>query len=325
MDFLLFNTYRNKITTQKKYAGTHVNRLYSKFLCRAVLCISILIPMIYSCNGNHHPAKSLNEPPVITNHGVEIRYSEKGTGDTAILFIHGWGINRTYWANQMAHFAKKYRVVSVDLPGFGQSGKNRRSWSAETYAVDIQMVIQKLNLRHVILVGHSMSGAIVVETAIKYPDRIIGVVGIDNLKDVALTSSEESQAEWSAFYDTLRMHYSQTVSKNMSYLFVSATPLAIQNRVITDMLQSDSIIAVDCLKSLDAYPFSTKLPALHKPLFLINCNYFPTDTAGLQQYTKDFRLWEISNSGHYPMLEQPAEFNRLLQQVCTELAVGHSR
>ena len=64
----------------------------------------------------------------IENQGVNIVYDDAKIGETVLLFIHGFGIDKSYWTNQTAFFSKKYRVVVLDLPGFGQSGKNRNSW-----------------------------------------------------------------------------------------------------------------------------------------------------------------------------------------------------
>src|SRR5882762_3597848 len=128
--------------------------------------------------------KSANQHKKISDQGVNIAYTDTGKGDTTLFFVHGWCINRGYWYNQVNYFSKKYRVVTIDLPGFGQSGKNRTAWTPETYGLDVDSVIAQLNLKNVILVGHSMAGDIVLQAAVNAPDRVIGLVGIDNFKGV---------------------------------------------------------------------------------------------------------------------------------------------
>lgn len=54
--------------------------------------------------------------------GVPIRYTVQGKGDTALVFIHCWGCNRQLWDNQVSLFARTHRVVTIDLPGHGESG-----------------------------------------------------------------------------------------------------------------------------------------------------------------------------------------------------------
>ena len=62
-----------------------------------------------------------NQHKKVKSQGVKINYGLTGRGDTTLLFVHGWGINQTYWDAQVRHFSRKYKVLTFDLPGFGQS------------------------------------------------------------------------------------------------------------------------------------------------------------------------------------------------------------
>ena len=54
--------------------------------------------------------------------GIPIVFEDEGSDQRALVFVHGWSCDRSYWSEQMAAFAQIYRVVAVDLPGQGQSG-----------------------------------------------------------------------------------------------------------------------------------------------------------------------------------------------------------
>ncbi|WP_426667288.1 alpha/beta fold hydrolase [Mucilaginibacter sp. McL0603] len=109
--------------------------------------ICILSVLQFSCNSKSNKSTTADKPIKISNEGVNIVYSDSGNGDTTLLFVHGWGINRSYWSNQVNYFSKKYRVVTIDLPGFGQSGKNRNIWNTEAYGLDLDTVISQLHLK----------------------------------------------------------------------------------------------------------------------------------------------------------------------------------
>ncbi len=99
-------------------------------------------------------------------HAGEINYYQQGQGDTTLLFIHGWCIDGTYWKNQVEYFSKKYNVYAIDLPGFGKSKAERANWTIEEYANDVTAFIDTMNLRNVVIIGHSMAGDIMLQAAL---------------------------------------------------------------------------------------------------------------------------------------------------------------
>jgi len=299
---------------QKLKRHTTMNTIANHLFC-------FLLVIFYSCNNSGTNSKTtLNEKIKVDNQGVNIDYYDSKTGDAILLFIHGWGSDQTYWANQVTPFVNKYRVVTLDLPGFGKSGRNRKSWTVEDYGKDVSVVLNKLDLRNVIIIGHSMSGAIAVETALTNPSRIIGVIGVDNFKDIGIVLTPKIEEEWRNFYRTARQNFKKTVSENMlQYLFSPSTDIIIRKRVSNDILNADTIMAVDCLENADKYPFVEKLKSLKKTLYLINSDFMPTDTLAFQRNKIDYDLFNIGTTGHYPMLEKPGDFNLLMQQAIDKI------
>jgi|SRR4029434_3407926 pimeloyl-ACP methyl ester carboxylesterase len=66
--------------------------------------------------------------------GVPIHYSVQGKGEPTLVFIHCGGCDRHVWDNQVSVFGKNQRVVTIDLPGHGESGQGRKNWSVESFA-----------------------------------------------------------------------------------------------------------------------------------------------------------------------------------------------
>src|SRR5260370_3664397 len=59
-----------------------------------------------------------------------------GQGDTALVFLHGWCGDREYWKHQVGAFATDYRLVTLDQAGHGESGEDRKAWSADGLSGD---------------------------------------------------------------------------------------------------------------------------------------------------------------------------------------------
>ncbi|MEJ2615392.1 MAG: alpha/beta hydrolase [Ignavibacteriaceae bacterium] len=272
----------------------------------------IIFSIIVGCNNRKNNELKSGE---IQTADANIYYIEKGDGDTTLLFLHGWGINSGYWNNQINYFSNKYRTIAIDLPGFGKSSSTRKNYTVEKYGDDVIDVINKLDLKNVILVGHSMSGDIILEAALKNNKQIAGVIGVDNFKFVGVEMSPDQLKEMNSFIDSLKKDYKNLAPEYASkYLFSLSTDSTVRERVKNDYRNSDPEVAISSIKNVFDYNEMKKLSELNFKLFLINSDGMATNTNGLKKYCKSsFEVLDIHGTGHFPMIEKPDEFDRLLQ------------
>ncbi len=252
-----------------------------------------------------------------------IAYTWQGNADTTLMFLHGWGINSSYWDNQMDYFSVHYEVVSIDLPGFGNSKSRRDELTIESYANDVTNVISKLNLSKVIIVGHSMSGEIALEAALKNNKSIIGIVGVDNFKMIDVQYTEEQMIQMNSFFDFLKNDFKNAVSTYAdNFLFSATTESAIRIRVKNDFCNIIPEIGFSSLDNLIKYSVNEtdKLSKLNYKLYLINSAIVPTNIKGLEKYCKSsFEVNDIETTCHYPMIEKPEVFNKVLVQIVRKM------
>lgn len=270
--------------------------------------------LILACKGKE------DAPITVENDGNKIATAVCGDGDTTLLFIHGWCINKEYWDAQVKYFCPRYKVVTIDLPGFGQSGKKLDStWSFDRYSGDVSAVIKQLKLSNVILIGHSMSGDIILDVSRRFPENIIGIVGIDNLHQPAEVFNDTVKAEVDNFFDLFYQRYDSVVNVTMSKdLFQPSTDTAVRKRVMGDVLTADKSIAVKVLRSNTIMSQQQKqvMAQLHHPLLLLNSDVYPVNADSLKKYcVKGFRVKTVHGSGHYPMIEMPDTFNKTLEAL----------
>ncbi len=250
---------------------------------------------------------------------VEINYLQQGNGKTTLLFLHGWCINSLYWENQISYFSKDYTVYAIDIAGFGKSKANREKWTIEEYAKDVSAFIDNLDLDDVILIGHSMSGEIILQTALNNNPRIIGLVGIDNFKFIDVEFTPEQIEQMSAFFPLLQDNFrinAPIYAENM--LFHPSTTNEIKERIKSDFANADPKIGYSSIMNLMQFARneSSKLEELPYKLYLINSDMTPTNESGLEKHCKNgFDVKSINATGHYPMVEKPVEFNCLLENV----------
>ena len=247
--------------------------------------------------------------------GVLIDYTDTKKGDTVLLFVHGWLINKNYFSNQITYFQDRYRVVAIDLPGYGQSGKNRNSWTVPDFARDVDSVMVELNLNKVILVGHSMSGDVVLEAALHDTQRVIGIVGIDNFKTVGVPEDPKEAKDFQEAVKAMKKKFTPVAREYFGQaLFSKDTDSSVKKRILDDIGHSDSAAAIATIEAQN-FDETAALKSWHKPLYLVNSDYSPTDTSDMYRTHMPFYLQNISKSGHFPMVEQPQQFNKALQQI----------
>src|SRR5215210_55767 len=138
-----------------------------------LLFLSLILPVAQT---------SGNTAVVAAADGVPLHYAVQGKGEPALVFIHCCSCDRQLWDSQVAEFAKTNRVVTIDLPGHGESGLARKNWSIESFGDDVKTVVTKLNLKRVVLVGSSMGGPIALEAARRMPERVVAMVPVDTLE-----------------------------------------------------------------------------------------------------------------------------------------------
>lgn len=256
---------------------------------------------------------------VMSQDGIAINYSDCGKGKTTLLFVHGWNINKEYWQAQLAHFCPKFRVVAIDLPGFRQPEALREAWTVEAFGEDVVQIMESLDLKQVVLIGHSMGGDIILEAALKAPERVIGLVGIDNFKDPRPAYSTEEEEGYKQFLAALRTDYQNVIAPLAeAQLFHPETSPVHKKRVMDDFRAVRPEVAVGSIEPLIFYAKkeTEQLQRLDKKLYLINSDYTPTDEEGLAKYCgAGFEVVPIHATGHYPMIEKPEEFNEKMEVV----------
>ena len=249
--------------------------------------------------------------------GVPIHYSVQGKGEPALVFIHCWACNRHFWDNQVAEFSKTYRVVTIDLPGHGESGQGRKSYSVESYGDDVKTVVTKLNLKRVVLVGSSMGGPIALEATRRMPDRVVAIVPVDTLQNV---EQKVPQEQLDAVFQQMQADFKAATTSLLNQFFFSpTTPPAVRERIINETIAQKPEVVLPILKAVFSYDAARGLREVKVPIRAINADRVPTDVTVNRKYAPQFDVAIIKGTGHYPMLEDPTRFNQMLAEILTGL------
>jgi pimeloyl-ACP methyl ester carboxylesterase len=108
--------------------------------------------------------------------GLQLRTVRGGSGDTTLFFLHGYGESLLSWRLVLDRFTRQYRVVAVDLPGFGLSDKPAGPYDARAMQSVLEDFLLRWTSGPVVVVGHSMGGQLAAQLALAHPDRIVALV-----------------------------------------------------------------------------------------------------------------------------------------------------
>jgi len=248
--------------------------------------------------------------------GVEIVYSVCGTGEPALVFIHGGFADRGFWDGQLQAFGGRHRTIALDLAGHGESGVNRTKWGMPEFGADVRAVVEAERVKRVILIGNSLGGPVAIEAALLLPEKAVGVIGIDTFQDLGrLIEPAEAKAQAEAF----EKDFSGTLKQMVRALFhADADPKTIA-WAESRMARTSPRIAGPMFLSFAGYDTGVAARRLKVPIRAVNGDLYPTDVEGIRKVKPDFDAVIMTHMGHYPMIERPEEFNRALAGVIAGL------
>ena len=248
--------------------------------------------------------------------GVEIVYSVAGKGEPALVFIHGGLANRGFWDGQLKEFGARYRTIALDLPGHGGSGANRTKWGIPEFGADVKAVIDAEKVKKVIIFGNSLGGPVAVEAALLLPGRVPGVVGVDTFQVVEGVISPEEVSQRAEYFEK---DYPGALKTMVGMLFHKDADPTIVADAEKRMAGTPPAAAKAMFLGMAGYDEGAAVRRLEAPLRAINGDLYPTDIEANRKIKPDFDAVIMKHMGHYPMLERPEEFNRLVAQTIASL------
>jgi pimeloyl-ACP methyl ester carboxylesterase len=247
--------------------------------------------------------------------GTSIFYTTSGKGRTALVFVHGWTCDHTYWRKQLDHFAQNYQVVALDLAGHGKSGSNRKAYTMKRFGDDVAAVMETLKLNHVVLIGHSMGGPTIVEAARQMPEKVIGLVGVDTFQDLEQHLTAE---QIDKMLQPVRADYTGAVRYIVrTTMFVPGSDSLLAEQITTHMSSARPEIGIDAVRNLFEWKGEEAFNALSIPKWTINSDYQKTNTEVAAKYGLKVEL--MSGVGHFVMLEDAQTFNKLLSGIIIQM------
>lgn len=239
--------------------------------------------------------------------GTRIHYQSHGKGREALVLIHGWTCNLDYWRDQVPDFAKRNRVIALDLPGHGQSDKPEIVYSMDLFAKAVDAVMRDAKVERAVLVGHSMGTPIARQFYRKYPQKTLAIVIVDGglrpFGDKKMRDGFVAAFRAPNYKEAGKQMFAQMSGQNL--------PAETQEHIKTSFLATPQYVIVSAMEGMNddsIYgPDKMNVPVL---AILAKSPFWPPDTEEFFRSLApnlEFHMWE--GVGHFLMMERPKQFN----------------
>lgn len=274
------------MTTKLKYTWSIV-----------ALLAFVLVPTASGADGDSQFAKL---------DGARIHYKSYGKGPEALVLVHGWSCNLDNWRDQIPDFAKRNRVIALDLPGHGQSDKPQVAYTMDFFAQAIDAVMRDAKVERAVVVGHSMGTPVARQFYRKYPQKTRGIIIVDG--GLRPFGTKEMREQFVAMFKA--PNYKEAGGQMLAQM--SGTLAAPEKeRVKASFENTPQHVLVSAMESMNQESLYGP-DKMNVPVFavLAKSPFWPPDTDEFfRSIAPDFEIQWWDGVGHFLMMEKPKRFN----------------
>lgn len=291
-----------------------------KVMVRFILILALVMPA-WACSA----PKTDDGSRFADYKDMLVHYVDKGGNGPALIFVHGWSCDSVFWQHQAEAFSDDYRVLLVDLPGHGESGKPEIEYTIPLFGGAVLAVMDHAGVDKAVLAGHSMGFPVIREAWRMEPSRVQALISVDGAMleipgDQA--EKEQRQKENKAFLKQFEgPGYQEFVRQFVGSMHNEKTPAEIREQVIAWMLGTPDYVGRSAMRNF-ADPSVWKEDVVGVPILAVYADMpwlEPDFEAKMRKLFPVFTYRKMSGVGHFLMLEKPDEFNAILKDFLEKL------
>ena len=247
--------------------------------------------------------------PIAKVNGINLYYEDAGPVEgLPIVLVAGWTASSFVFKDFAAALASRYRVLSIDMRGHGQSDKPPPGgYSLEACSKDIRGLLSTLDVQQpVVLMGQSMGGMIVLDYTLRYPDGVAKLI-IANSK-AQLMGSVKDRLLWEMLIFMYRLSPAKFFGRMIPGFFHRLPPPQVIEGLLNMSLQTPRHVGVDVIRSVAHVDLSEEIHKIQVPTLVFTTEFDQPDirvgTEAIAAAIPDARLEVVPDSAHLPFIEQ---------------------
>ena len=238
--------------------------------------------------------------------GARIHYKSYGKGREALVLVHGWGCNLNHWRDQISDLSKRNHVITLDLPGHGESDKPQIPYTMDLFANAIDAVLRDAKVDKAVVAGHSMGTPVARQFYRKYPQKTLAIIIVDG--GLRPFGTKEMREQFLAMF---RGPNYKEAGAQMFAQMMPTLAAADQQRVKTSFDNTPQNVLVSAMESMSQESLY-ELDKINVPVFAIIAKspFWPADTEQFfRSIAPDFEMQWWEGVSHFLMMEKPKQFN----------------
>lgn len=256
--------------------------------------------------------------------GIQLAYTDEGRG-TPIVFLHAFPLSRAMWEPQVRALSGRFRVITVDLRGHGESEAQLWNFPLSQYADDVHDLLDHLQIPQAVLVGLSMGGYVLFTFYRQYAHQARALILADTRAQA--DTDEGRQGRRGLAQAAFTQGHAPVIDTMLPKLLSQESRAGRPDLVarVTEMIKSTPIsgIVVDCMAMADRPDFLPLLRDIACPTLVMVGDKDqatpPADSRTIADGVKGAQLKVIRGAAHLTNLEQPEEFNRAVTEFVGSL------
>lgn len=243
---------------------------------------------------------------------LSIHYYEGGPSSAqTILMVHGFAANKDNWLRFARHLSQDYRVIALDLPGFGASDKPAGSYDVGTQTERLASVIDALAIEQLHLIGNSMGGHISALYAARYPHRTLSLALLDNAGITSPQPSELMQRLQRGEPNPLVVKSPEDFQRLLDFIFVQPPylPESLKGYFAEQAIANSAHYDQVFVHLIERYiPLEPELPKIQAPTLIIwgaeDRALHVSSVEVMQPLLRKPSVVILADTGHAPMIER---------------------
>lgn len=237
--------------------------------------------------------------------GDRVHYVNHGAGKQALVFIHGWTCDHSFWKVSPKALGNR-RLVLIDLPGHGSSDKPQIAYTQTHMARAVDAVLRGTGVEKAVLVGHSMGVATSAQFLKLYPEKVSALVMVDGM----LPRGASDAAARVKFVERFSgPGYAETAAKMIESMFTDRTTPELREEIRTKMLATPQHVGQSAMEKMADLerPAKIDVPVLVLQVARPNAKAYEEFLRGFVGKL-EFQAWD--GFGHFLMMEDPVRFQK---------------